>query len=112
MATRTSTVARVRTSGANHGAVSPARTGGHLAIIGAVAGFENDAMPFAIVQAKRLRLQGVTVGCRRDQLDMIRAIEAADLHPVIDRAFGLADIADAFDHMRGGEPVGKVCLEI
>lgn len=89
-----------------------ARTGGHLAIIGAVAGFENDAMPFAMVQAKRLKLQGVTVGSRRDQIDMIRAIEAADLHPVIDRTFALADIADAFGHMRHGGPVGKVCLEI
>jgi NADPH:quinone reductase-like Zn-dependent oxidoreductase len=89
-----------------------ARTGAHVAIIGATAGFETDTMPFAIVQAKRLRLQAVTVGSRRDQLDMVRAIEAHDLHPVIDRAFPLERFADAVAHMRSGTQLGKVCLEI
>jgi NADPH:quinone reductase-like Zn-dependent oxidoreductase len=92
--------------------VLAARTGGHVAIIGAVGGFDIDTMPFALVQAKRLRLQGVTVGSRRDQTDMIRAIEAHDLHPVIDSAFPLARLADAFRHMQSGAQVGKICIEI
>lgn len=89
-----------------------ARTGAHIAIIGAVAGFENDAMPFAIVQAKRLRLQAVTVGSRRDQIDMVRAIEAHDLHPVIDSTFPLEKLADALRHLQSGGHVGKICVEI
>ena len=89
-----------------------ARTGGHVAIIGAVAGFENDVMPFAIVQAKRLRLQAVTVGSRRDQIDMVRAIEAHDLHPVIDSMFRLAELDDAYRHLQSGGHVGKICVEI
>lgn len=89
-----------------------ARTGAHIAIIGATAGFETDTMPFAIVQAKRLRLQAVTVGSRRNQLDMVRAIEVHDMHPVIDRAFPLEGFADAVAHMRSGSQFGKVCLEI
>ncbi|MDB5726454.1 MAG: NADPH:quinone oxidoreductase [Novosphingobium sp.] len=92
--------------------VLAARTGGHVAIIGAVGGFDIDTMPFALVQAKRLRLQGVTVGSRRDQTDMIRAIEAHDLHPVIDSTFPLARLADAFRHMQSGAQVGKICIEI
>jgi NADPH:quinone reductase-like Zn-dependent oxidoreductase len=89
-----------------------ARTGAHVAIIGAVAGFKVDQMPFAIVQAKRLRLQGVTVGSRRDQLDMVRAIAAHDIQPVIDRSFPLAQLADAFRYLQTGQHFGKICVEI
>jgi NADPH:quinone reductase-like Zn-dependent oxidoreductase len=90
-----------------------ARTGGHLAIIGAVAGFQTDVMPFAVVQAKRLRLQGVTVGSRRDQLDMVRAIEANGIRPVVDhRRFPLEALPEAFRHLQAGGHFGKICLEI
>lgn len=89
-----------------------ARTGAHIAIIGAVAGFKTDAIPFAIVQAKRLRLQGVTVGSRRDQTDMMRAIEANDIRPVIDRTFPLEELADALRHQQAGQRCGKICIEI
>ncbi len=89
-----------------------ARTGGHLAIIGAVGGFDIDNIPFAIVQAKRLRLQGVTVGSRRDQIDMVRAIEARGIKPVIDRTFPLEELADAFRHLQAGRHFGKICIGI
>lgn len=89
-----------------------ARTGGHVAIIGAVGGFDIDTMPFAIVQAKRLCLQAVTVGTRRDQQDLVRAVEALDIRPVIDRRFPLSELAEAFRAMQSGEHVGKICIEI
>jgi NADPH:quinone reductase-like Zn-dependent oxidoreductase len=92
--------------------LTAARTGGHLAIIGAVAGFDVDTIPFAIVQAKRLRLQGVTVGSRRDQTDMVRAIEANGIRPVVDRSFPLASLAEAFRHLQAGRHFGKVCIDI
>ena len=89
-----------------------ARTGGHVAVIGAVGGFEIDTMPFAIVQAKRLRLQGVTVGSRRDQTDMVRAIEAHGIRPVVDRTFPLEQLADAFRHLQSGGHTGKIGITI
>jgi NADPH:quinone reductase-like Zn-dependent oxidoreductase len=89
-----------------------ARTAGHIAIIGAVGGFTNDSMPFAMVQAKRLRLQAVTVGSRRDQIDMVRAIEASAIRPVIDSAFPLEKLADAFGRLQSGGHVGKICIEV
>jgi NADPH:quinone reductase-like Zn-dependent oxidoreductase len=89
-----------------------ARTGGHVALIGAVGGFDIDNIPFAVVQAKRLRLQGVTVGSRRDQLDMIRAVQANGIKPVIARTFPLEALADAFRYMQAGERFGKVCIEV
>jgi NADPH:quinone reductase-like Zn-dependent oxidoreductase len=89
-----------------------ARTGAHVAIIGAVGGFDVDAMPFAIVQAKRLCLQAVTVGTRRDQLDMMRAIEAHGIRPVIDSTFPLERLGDAFRRLQSGGHVGKICVKI
>ena len=89
-----------------------ARTGAHIAIIGAVGGFDIDTMPFAIVQAKRLCLQAVTVGSRRDQIDMVRAIEVHGIRPVIDSTFPLDRLADAFRHLQAGGHVGKICIEI
>jgi NADPH:quinone reductase-like Zn-dependent oxidoreductase len=89
-----------------------ARTGGHVAIIGAVGGFDIDTMPFAIVQAKRLRLQAVTVGSRRDQIDMVRGIEASGVKPVIDSRFPLAKLADAFGHLKSGRHFGKIVIDI
>lgn len=92
--------------------MAAARTGGHIALIGAVGGFSTDIMPFAIVQAKRLRVQGVTVGSRKDQIDMIRAIETNGIRPIVDRTFPLANLADAFRHLQSGRHVGKVCIAI
>lgn len=89
-----------------------ARTGGHVAIIGAVGGFDVDAMPFMPVQAKRLRLQAVTVGSRQDQLEMVRAIEARGIRPVIDSHFPLERLADAFRHLQSGRHFGKICIDI
>lgn len=89
-----------------------ARTGGHIAVIGAVGGFETDTMPFAAVQAKRLRLQAVTVGSRRDQTDMVRGIEAHGIKPVIDSRFPLDRLPAALDHLNAGTHLGKICIDI
>jgi NADPH:quinone reductase-like Zn-dependent oxidoreductase len=71
-----------------------------------------DTIPFAIAQSKRLRLQGVTVGSRRDQADMVRAIDAGGIRPVIDRTFPLEALADAFRQLKSGAFFGKIGIEI
>jgi D-arabinose 1-dehydrogenase-like Zn-dependent alcohol dehydrogenase len=57
-------------------------------------------------------VQGVTVGSRRDQTDMVRAIEAAGVRPVIDSTFPLEGLADAYRHLKAGGHFGKICVEI
>ncbi|MYM61930.1 NAD(P)-dependent alcohol dehydrogenase [Pseudomaricurvus sp. HS19] len=89
-----------------------ARTGAHIAIIGAVGGFEIDTIPFAIVQAKRLRLQGVTVGSRADQSAMVRAIETNNIVPVIDSHYPLSRLGEAFAALQAGGHVGKIVIDI
>jgi NADPH:quinone reductase-like Zn-dependent oxidoreductase len=89
------------------------RTGGHIAIIGVLAGFEGTIPIVTMVQHKRLRLEGVTVGSRREQLDMIQAIEANGIKPVIDhKRFPLEALAEAFRYQESGQHFGKICVDI
>jgi NADPH:quinone reductase-like Zn-dependent oxidoreductase len=85
------------------------RLGGHIAVIGLLSGVMAEVNIPALFSAQ-LRVSGVSIGSRADQEDMIRAIEVNRLKPVIDRSFGLGDIAAAFDHYRGQNRFGKVVL--
>jgi len=88
-----------------------ARIGGHVAVIGILTGLEGG---FSVISAiaRHLRLQGVLVGNRRHQLDMIRAVEANGMRPVIDAAYPLEDIVAAFRHQESNRHIGKICLEM
>ena len=90
--------------------ITACRIGGHIALIGVLTGRAGE-MPTAELMAKHQRLQGLIVGSRRHQTDMVRAIEATGIKPVIDRRFALEAIADAFRHEESGSHFGKICLE-
>lgn len=87
------------------------RIGGHISLIGILSGVEGP-IPFVPALIKQVRLQGVLVGSRRQQLDMIRAIDQTGIKPVIDRSFPLKDIVPAFQHQESKTHFGKICLEI
>ena len=90
--------------------IDAVRIGGHIALIGILTGTAGD-VPTAKLMAKQARLQGLIVGSRAQQQEMIRAIEANDMRPVIDRSFSLDEIADAFRYEESGKHFGKICLE-
>jgi NADPH:quinone reductase-like Zn-dependent oxidoreductase len=87
------------------------RVGGHIAMIGVLSGREGPVST-AMLMSKNIRLQGVTVGSRRHQLDMVRAIEAIGLRPIIDRHFPLERLADAFRHQESGRHFGKIVVDV
>lgn len=84
--------------------------GGHISLIGVLTGRAGD-VPTAKLMARQARLQGLIVGSRAQQQEMVRALEVNDLHPVIDRSFALDDIAEAFRYEEAGKHFGKICLE-
>ena len=90
--------------------IAAVRVGGRIALIGVLTG-RGGAVPTAALMAKQARLQGLIVGSRREQADMVRAIDATGFKPVIDRSFGLGGIAEAFRHQASGAHFGKICLE-
>ncbi len=90
--------------------IEAARVGGHISLIGIFTGLSGEVPTFSLM-AKQIRLQGLIVGSRRQQQDMIRAIDATGMRPVVDRSFGLAELADAFRHQESNRHFGKICLE-
>ena len=83
--------------------------GGCICMIGVLTGIAGE-VPLAELFQKNARISGVTVGSQAMQEDMIAAIESADLHPVIDCDFPLAEIAAAFRHQEAQAHFGKICL--
>lgn len=86
------------------------RVGGHISLIGILTGVEGP-IPLVPALVKQVRLQGVLVGSRRQQQDMIRAIDQTGIKPIIDRSFPLEDIVAAFQYQESNKHFGKICLE-
>lgn len=87
------------------------RTGGHIALIGVLTG-SNSRLPLSLALKRQLKLQALLVGCRRQQQDMVRALEACTLRPIIDRHFALDELVAAFHYQASGHHLGKIVLDI
>lgn len=83
---------------------------GHIALIGVLTGNEGK-IPTTKLMAKQARLQGLIVGSRENQQDLVRALESNGVKPVIDKTFKLEELADAFRYEEAGKHFGKICLE-
>ena len=88
-----------------------ARIGGHISVIGILTGVAGE-LGIVTALTRQLRLQGVLVGNRTQQQEMIRAIDANGMRPVIDRHFPLDDIVEAFRYQESNRHFGKICLDI
>lgn len=86
------------------------RVGGHIALIGVLTGIEGK-VPTGTMMRRQQRLQGLIVGSRQHQIDLVRAIDATGVKPVIDRSFPLEAIGDAFRLQQAGGHFGKIVLE-
>ncbi len=90
--------------------VRAAAFGGHISMIGVLTGISGE-VPTAELFSKNAVINGITVGSRSEQLDMVEAIEANDIQPVISHSFGLEEIADAFRVQESHGHFGKICLK-
>ena len=88
-----------------------ARIGGHISLIGILTGLGGD-LPIVTALIKQLRLQGVLVGNRTQQQEMLRAINASGMRPVIDKQFPVENIVDAFRYQETNQHFGKICLDV
>lgn len=91
--------------------IAASRVGGHIAVIGVLSGITSQ-LPLAQALSRQVRLQALLVGSRRQQQDFVRAIEATQLRPVIDRHFPLDEIVAAFQYQASGQHFGKIVLDI
>lgn len=87
------------------------RVGGHVALIGVLAGIVGPVQT-ALLMSKNLRVQGLTVGSRAQQLAMIDGVEANGIRPVISDHFPLEQLGDAFRHQIANAHFGKIVVDI
>lgn len=86
------------------------RRGGHIALIGVLAG-GNEFDP-RLMMLKSARLQGIYVGSREMFEEMNRAISLARMRPVIDRVFDFAELPGALEFMAHGSHFGKIAIRV
>jgi len=87
------------------------RVGGHVALIGILTGVAGPVQTVTLMR-KSLRVQGMIVGSRAQQLAMIAGINASGIRPVISDHFALADLGAAFHHQASGAHFGKIVIDI
>jgi len=85
------------------------RIGGHIAIIGVVAGAGEGVNPGVLI-GNNARLQGLSVGSREMFEAMCRAIDLHHIRPVVDKVFPFTEVREAFRAMQAGEHFGKIVL--
>jgi NADPH:quinone reductase-like Zn-dependent oxidoreductase len=86
------------------------RRGGHIALIGVLAG-RGEFDP-RLMMLKQARLQGIYVGSREMFEEMNRAIALSCLRPVIDRIFEFEELPDALNYLANGSHFGKVGIRV
>jgi NADPH:quinone reductase-like Zn-dependent oxidoreductase len=84
--------------------------GGHIALIGVLAGPAGDTNPHPLM-LKGASLHGIFVGSRTMFEELNRAIVANGLKPVIDRVFPFEAAPDAYRYQKSGA-FGKVVIRI
>lgn len=91
--------------------INACRPGGHISLIGVLTGVSGE-VPTAALFSRNITVSGITVGSRRQQEDMVDAIDATGFKPVIDSRFPLDQIASAFAHQASQQHFGKIVLTI
>jgi NADPH:quinone reductase-like Zn-dependent oxidoreductase len=85
--------------------------GGMLSIVGGLSGYDGTISSLGLLN-KTASARGVYVGSRVDYQRMSAFIDEHKLHPVIDKVFTLDQFDAALEHLRNGNPVGRVVLKL
>ncbi len=85
--------------------------GGHIALIGGLAGFGGNIPSMALLQANATA-SGIYVGSREHFEAMSAFIARHRIRPVIDRVYGLDEASTAYERMERGEHLGKIVITL
>jgi NADPH:quinone reductase-like Zn-dependent oxidoreductase len=85
--------------------------GGRIYVIGVLAGKGEGIDPTPIL-AKAIQVSGISVGSRAMHTRMIAAIEANQIHPILDRTFPLTQTREALTYLQSGNHFGKIVLSL
>jgi NADPH:quinone reductase-like Zn-dependent oxidoreductase len=97
-------------AGTIHESMKAIKIGGHIAIIGVVAGAGEPFNPAGLI-GNSAKLQGLSVGSRDMFEAMARMIDLKKIFPVVDKVYPFTEAKAAFAAMAAGEHFGKIVLE-
>jgi len=86
------------------------RIGGHVVVIGVLAG-AGEFDPRSVLM-KAVRMQGILVGSRRMFEEVNKAVECNRLKPVIGKTFTFQEAAEALRYMESGAHFGKIVVRL
>lgn len=89
--------------------LNAAATGGMVSLIGVLTGTSGAVNPWPMV-GKALHVVGIYVGSRTMFEDLLAAVAANGLEPVIDRTVPFDDAPDAYRHLQAQRHIGKVVI--
>jgi len=86
---------------------------GVISIIGFIGGMSKDQPTFLDCLTNMCTVRGILVGSRLQMEDMCAAIEANDLHPVVDeKVFKLQELREAYEYMWEQKHFGKLTVKV
>lgn len=93
--------------------ITAAAVNGRIVIIGALAGASGDGLAnYGAIIGKNLLLKGIAEGSRAMLARLLRAVEANDIQPVIDRVFPFDEAREAYRYLHSGAHVGKILIKV
>ena len=93
----------------NH-SLTACKVNGHISFIGILSGLDGK-LDMINLLLKQIKIQGVLVGSRQHQLNMINAINQHQFKPVIDKVFPFESLIDAFKYQESNQHFGKICIQ-
>jgi NADPH:quinone reductase-like Zn-dependent oxidoreductase len=91
--------------------VKALRYGGTMSILGVLTGTQGPVDTYSIFH-KGIRVHGVYVGSISMFENLVRALDASSIEPVIDRVFSFAEARAAYEHLASGKHFGKVVVRV
>jgi NADPH:quinone reductase-like Zn-dependent oxidoreductase len=86
---------------------------GVISIIGFIGGFDKEQPSFLDCLNNICTVRGLLVGSRKQFEEMNRAIEANNIHPIVDeKVFELAQLKDAYEYMWDQKHFGKLTIKV
>lgn len=82
-----------------------------ISLIGFASGFGGGLPPIDILR-RSLTVMGSTISSRMNFEDMLRAMAAHHVQPIIDRVYPFAKYNEAYERLKSGNHIGKVVIDL
>jgi NADPH:quinone reductase-like Zn-dependent oxidoreductase len=91
--------------------IEACKIGAHVHAIGILGNGRKGEITFPKLFFKFIKMEGLAVGSRKMQEEMVKAINVTNIKPIIDKIFGFDELAQAFEYQASGRQFGKIVLE-